>query len=125
MDQTLKNISYVEINLKRKVQIIMKVTYFEWDLKTQIYSTEDKMKDVTACLLLPNLSHETEKIFYCCIRKDQKVLQQDGFNFIGLQSIPWLLIQYIGKWVLNFCFGSYFILLVILITNLRQFTSRT
>ena len=84
LDQTSKNISYVEIHLEKKVQTIMKVTYFEWDLKTQIYSTEDKMKDVTACLLLPNLSHKTEKIFYCCIRKDWKVLQRDGFDFIGL-----------------------------------------
>ena len=84
LDETSKNISYVEIHVEKNKQTVMKVNYFEWDLKTKIYSTEDKMTDVTACLLLPNLSHNTEKIFYCCIRKDWKVLQQDGFDFIGL-----------------------------------------
>ena len=84
MDQTPKKISYVNIHHERIVETVMKVPYFEWDLKTQIYSTEDKMKEVTACLLLPNLSEGTREIFYGCIRKDWKVLQRDGFDFIGL-----------------------------------------
>ena len=70
LNETIKNICYVEIHQEKIKVTIMKVPYFEWDLKTKVCS-EDKSKVVTApCLLLPNLIHNTDKIYYCCINKE-------------------------------------------------------
>ena len=88
LDETPKTISYVEIHREGVKETIMKVPYFEWDLKSKFFSSEHKIKDVTApCLLLPYLSHDTVELFYCCMNKDWKVLLPDGFNFIGLSRL--------------------------------------
>ena len=84
MDTSNDGVSYVEVIQKTIEDNIMKVPYFEWDVNEQICSSEINLKDVTPCLLLPNLLNKAEKFTYCCISKDWKVLKYDGFEYIGL-----------------------------------------
>ena len=84
MNDTLERISYLEINQKTIENIIMKVPYFEWDVNQNIFSSEKRIKDVTPCLLLPNLINKTNKIMYCYMNKDWKVLLYNRFKYSGL-----------------------------------------